>query len=515
MTTPNATETHAEQHGEAHDTPTQANAQSPVLAIEATAFEFSYPTQINADQQPNAAIGPLNWRVAQGAFQLLVGSTGSGKTTLLRNCKPAIAPHGKQAGYLAVFGTPVNKLNAYEAASLVGYVSQSPENQIVCDTVWHEIAFGLENLGMPQNTMRRRVAEVAHFFGIEPWFHRQVSELSGGQRQIVTLASALALRPRLLLLDEPTAQLDPVAEKTFLHTLFRVNRELGITVVVSTHAPEPMAQYATEAVCMQEGRLVAAPLSSFEAKPLDMSFVPRHQSCADATPCIVASDAYFRYDKTSNWVLRGFDLRIRQGSIHALVGGNGCGKSTLLQVIAGVHKLERGSCANSLAQRQALLPQNPKSLFVCDTVKEELKEWQTTCGYSNEEISDVVQQFNLTDRLENHPYDLSGGQQQLLALAKLLLTKPALLLLDEPTKGLDAQTKCNVAQAMLQQAHAGVTIVMATHDLAFTALVADAVTMLFDGESAATQPVSEFFADNLFYRPICDAFAKRWLKVKE
>lgn len=182
-----------------------------------------------------------------GAFQLLVGATGSGKTTLLRNCKPSIAPHGECAGELAVFGQPVSQLDDRQSASLVGYVSQNPENQIVCDTVWHEVAFGLENLGTPQDAMRRRVAEVAHFFGIEPWFRRQVSELSGGQRQIVTLASALALRPSLLLLDEPTAQLDPVAEKRFLHALFRINRELGITVVVSTHNPEAMAEYATEA----------------------------------------------------------------------------------------------------------------------------------------------------------------------------------------------------------------------------------------------------------------------------
>lgn len=481
-------------------------AEQPA-AIEAVAFEFAYPPSEDP-QAPRVAIGPIDWRVPQGAFQLLVGPTGSGKTTLLRNCKPSIAPHGSRSGELAIFGQPTSQLDDRQSASLVGYVSQSPDNQIVCDTVWHEVAFGLENLGTPQNVMRRRVAEVAHFFGIEPWFRRQVSELSGGQRQIVTLASALALRPSLLLLDEPTAQLDPVAEKTFLHALFRINRELGITVVVSTHNPEAMAEYATEAVRMDDGRLRPIPLQQFNAQPLVPQ--PRPSRCANAPACITVSDAYCRYERGSDWVLRGLDLRVARGSIHALIGGNGCGKSTLLRVIAGVQKLDRGTCANTLVQRQALMPQDPKGLFVCDTVQEELAEWQRACAYTDSDINAAAQAFGLSERLSNHPYDLSGGQQQLLALAKLLLTKPTLLLLDEPTKGLDPQAKCQVAHAIQEQAHAGITIVMATHDLPFAALIADEATMLFDGESAATQPAPEFFADNLFYRPLFDSFAKQW-----
>lgn len=255
---------------------------SPV-AIEAKSFEFAYPPSEDP-QTARASIGPLDWHVPQGAFQLLVGATGSGKTTLLRNCKPSIAPHGECAGELAVFGQLASQLDDRQSASLVGYVSQNSENQIVCDTVWHEVAFGLENLGTPQDAMRRRVAEVAHFFGIEPWFRRQVSELSGGQRQIVTLASALALRPSPLLLDEPTAQLDPVAEKTFLHVLFRINRELGITVVVSTHNPEAMADYATEAVCMDGGRLRPIPLSEFDVQPLIPQPRPSRNVDAPALP---------------------------------------------------------------------------------------------------------------------------------------------------------------------------------------------------------------------------------------
>ena len=495
-------------------------AHDATPAIRARAFTFAYPVPVAPDA-PDAAppcqssIGPIDWDVPQGAFQLLVGTTGSGKTTLLRNCKTAIAPHGSTAGALEIFGIPAENLTAQQSATLVGYVAQSPENQIVCDTVWHEIAFGLENLGTPQNEMRRRVAEVAHFFDIEPWFRRQISELSGGQKQIVTLAGILAMKPRILLLDEPTSQLDPVAEKTFLHALFRVNRELGITVVVATHAPEAMADYATEAVCMEQGSLRRVPVNHFAAKPLEAEVLRRaHQLSSSPTgvplPCIALNDAYYRYDKSSDWVLRGLDLEVLPGTIHALVGGNGCGKSTLLKVIAGVAPIERGRVENSLAQSQALLPQNPKALFVCDSVEEELCEWQQACGYSDADVKRIAAQFNLASRMAHHPYDLSGGQQQLLAFAKLLLTRPKLLLLDEPTKGLDSHTKQSVARALFALARNGATIVMATHDLPFAALISSSSTMLFDGENAATQPSADFFADNLFYRPVNDAFARRW-----
>lgn len=404
------------------DTPRAAGptAHDATPAIRARAFTFAYsapgaPDAPAAAPSHQSSIGSIDWDVPQGAFQLLVGTTGSGKTTLLRNCKTAIAPHGSTAGALEIFGIPAEDLTAQQSATLVGYVAQSPENQIVCDTVWHEIAFGLENLGTPQNEMRRRVAEVAHFFGIEPWFRRQISELSGGQKQIVTLAGILAMKPRLLLLDEPTSQLDPVAEKTFLHALFRVNRELGITVVVATHAPEAMADYATDAVCMEQGSLRLVPVDHFAAKPLEAEVLRRaHQPSSSPTsvplPCIALNDAYYRYDKSSDWVLRGLDLEVLPGTIHALVGGNGCGKSTLLKVIAGVAPIERGRVENGLAQSQALLPQNPKALFVCDSVEEELREWQQACGYSDADVKRIAAQFNLASRMAHHPYDLSGGQ---------------------------------------------------------------------------------------------------------
>ena len=218
-------------------------------AIEVRSLSFAYP---DADA---AVLEGLDWSVPQGAFALLVGGTGSGKSTLLSLLKPEIAPVGERTGDARVLGEPVADMDVRASAERVGYVFQDPENQIVCEAVWHEMAFGLENLGLARDEMRRRVAETSYFFGLEDWLHRDIDTLSGGRKQLLSLAAVLALRPRVLLLDEPTSQLDPVAEKNFLHALFRVNRELGCTVVVATHQPRPMLEYATCAYRIEGGRV--------------------------------------------------------------------------------------------------------------------------------------------------------------------------------------------------------------------------------------------------------------------
>ena len=489
-------------------------------------FDFRYPKQGEADAKD--ALNGVSFQVEQGAFCVMTGSTGSGKTTLLRCMKPELAPVGSRSGSLSVLGyelfgegcgrdgatagavdggavggvgqgddLPV--MSPLESAQSIGFVMQDPSAQIVCDTVWHELAFGLESIGMPQDQMRRRVAEVAHFFGIEPWIRSSTESLSGGQKQLVNLAAVLALRPRLLLLDEPTAQLDPNAVKQFAFLLSRVNRELGITVVMATHSPEDVEAHATQFVRLDNA--VAAAPRERAACFLSSRRANRAARLAGGETAIGVRGLYYRFERKSPWVLRGVDLDIAQGGVHAIVGGNGCGKTTLLRCIAGVLKPQRGGMKNSLAGSQALLPQDPKALLVCDSVMEELMEWSGRCGYDHAQAMEAVHRFGLDELLDSHPYDLSGGQQQKLALAKLLLAKPRLLLLDEPTKGLDPYSSAGLSRIICDLADRGTTIVLVTHDLDFAFVVADQISMLFDGEVACSESAEEFLTNNLVYCP--------------
>lgn len=440
----------------------------------------------------------VSMAVPAGAFALLVGGTGSGKSTLLSLAKPQIAPAGDRAGQVRVFGRPVDGLDG-AAACEVGYVFQDPDNQIVCDSVWHEMAFGLENLGTPQGEMRRRVAEASYFFGMGPWFHSDTDALSGGRKQLLALASTIVMQPRVLLLDEPTAQLDPIAARNFLHALFRVNRELGCTVVVATHEPELMVDYATCAFELVDGAVRAVEnLGRFKC---EATLAERGALCdANAPAAVSARGAWFRYGRDDDWVLRGLDLEVRQGEVHALVGGNGCGKSTLLALIAGTRRAQRGEVRSAISAK-AMLPQDPKALFAEERVDEELMEWAHIGGYGADEVQAMMGELGLADRADLHPYDLSGGQRQMLALGKLLLVHPRLLLLDEPTKGLDRTARERVAGMIEAARRDGVTVIVSTHDLAFVRRVADRVSLMFDGELACTEPVGEFFRNNLFYRP--------------
>lgn len=530
---------------------------SDVPAIEVRGLSFAYP----GAEAP--VLEGLDWRVSQGAFALLVGGTGSGKSTLLSLLKPEIAPTGERAGELRVLGESVADMDVRTSAERVGYVFQDPENQIVCETVWHEMAFGLENLGLARDEMRRRVAETSYFFGLEDWLHRDTDTLSGGRKQLLSLAAVLALRPRVLLLDEPTSQLDPVAEKSFLHALFRVNRELGCTVVVATHQPRPMLEYATCAYRIEDGRVrEVADMASLGRRESLLSddmlgwgaircankgvFSRREDNLGSLAPGDVSSakksseldkssefvaqtslengseafprtdgsrilqkmhagsattlaGSWFRYDRAGGWVLRGLDASFSAGAVHAVAGGNGCGKSTMLSVLAKTAKLQRGRMVRGAASA-ALLPQNPKALLVAETVRDELIEWASTCGYDENLARERAASLGLSGLDGRHPYDLSGGQRQLLALAKLLLIGPELLLLDEPTKGLDLFSRRIIARALRDHAKAGGTVIMATHDLDFAEQVADDVVMMFDGEIACMEPPADFFADNVFYR---------------
>lgn len=471
---------------------------------------FSYPDAL-AGGAAAPVLRSVSFEVPAGAFALLTGATGTGKTTLLRLAKHEIAPAGTRAGSVEVFGHDARTLDVHASAESVGYVFQSPDNQIVCDTVWHELAFGLENLDVEEGEMRLRIAETCQFLGMEQLFRKRCHELSGGQRQLVALAAVLAMRPRLLLLDEPTSQLDPIAEKDFLALLFRVNRELGVTVLVATHRPGPMAAYATCAFELAEGQVHAVDKAcvgaghdadASSARPCQR---PQEHAASSggqvpaAQAALSLEDLWFRYDRDEDWVLRGLDLKVPRGEVRAVLGGNGSGKSTLLLLAAGALRARRGNVRRPLAGAQALLPQTPRALFACETVREELEEWQRSAGYGPQEVDTVLERLGLAASAQRHPLDLSTGQQQLLALEKLLLTKPQILFLDEPTKGLDEGRCAAVSERVRALADAGTTVVVATHDIDFVRRSCDRVSLLFDGQVTFTGDVEGFIARSWIY----------------
>lgn len=475
-------------------------------ALEFGDVSFSYPAT-DTEPHPAPVLEHVSLAVPEGAFALLTGSTGSGKSTLLRLAKPEVTPAGTLVGHVLAFGKDVRTLSPVESAQTVGLVFQSPDSQIVCDTVWHEMAFGLENLGTPVAEMRRRVAETCMFFGMEPWFRRKTASLSGGQRQMLALAATLAMRPRLLLLDEPTSMLDPVAEKDFLAMLFRANRELGVTVVVATHAPGPMRDVATCAFRVEEGHVRELSLDgavatcAFRPEEVAAKSVSANgrPAASGLTPVLSVRDAWFRYGRDADWVLRGFDLTVPEGQVTAIVGGNGSGKTTLLQLACGSLAPQRGRVSRPHAASQAYLPQSPRAILSAQTVRDELMLWSKGVGYGDAQVTDMMGRLGLGDVAARNPLDLSGGQQQLVAFAKLLLTKPDLLVLDEPTKGLDAAARTKLARLVQELRQEGRSVLLATHDLAFVSAAADSVSLLFDGAVTCTEGPDEFLAGSWLY----------------
>ncbi|MBQ9691429.1 MAG: ATP-binding cassette domain-containing protein [Eggerthellaceae bacterium] len=478
---------------------------------------FSYP--LHQDEEHGGVGNPeqlamdkpvledINFEIEAGSFCIITGKTGCGKSTLLRLLKTELTPFGGISGTICIEdavlvhdGKRNYDIDPSTSAALSGFVMQDPDMQLVTDKVWHELAFGMENLGLEANLMRRRVAEVAHFFALEPIVHHDTASLSGGQKQLVNLAAALALRPKILLLDEPTAQLDPHARRQFISMLAAVNKELGITVVMATHAPDEVEEFTTQ-------HIELSPLSPLGTQVVwshnKKIFIPREEIAISKPTrqetALELHDVYVRYDRESAWVLRSLDMHVKKGSIHALVGGNGSGKSTALATMAGLLKTQRSRVQRSDGLSHIYLPQDPKVLFVSDTVWQELHEWQKYCTYTSAEVEDMMQLFQLQDLRDYHPYDISGGQQQRLALAKVLLTGKNLLLLDEPTKGLDPASTAHMVNILRKIASLGTTIVVATHDLDVVHVLADEATLLFDGQAACSEPIPEFFEHNLIY----------------
>ena len=517
-------------------------------------FEIKNLTFSYASAKGKHSLENVSLSIEQGEFLVLCGKSGSGKSTLLRQLKTVLTPNGKRTGEILFRGVPLKQVSDREQSEKIGFVMQNPDDQIVTDKVWHELAFGLESLGCDQKTMRGRVAEMACYFGIQDWFHRDVATLSGGQKQLLNLASIMAMQPEVLILDEPTSQLDPIAASDFLNTVRKINTELGTTVIITEHRLEDIFPYADRAVVMEKGRVIAddtpgkvgqllfeqanpmfaamptpvrvyygaggtgeSPLTVRQGRSwLSRRFPNRPEKDAIAAPplpeevkdpALVLKELWFRYEKDSSDILRGVSAEIPSGSLYAILGGNGAGKSTTLKAISGICRPYRGKVtlfgkpvdkyksSELFHGCLAMLPQDPKSLFVKKTVREDLSE-MTRDKSSIKRIAALCQ---ITELLDSHPYDLSGGEQQRAALAKVLLTEPKMLLLDEPTKGIDSFFKETFAGILSDLKKQGITIVMVSHDVEFCARYADVVSMFFDGQVLTTDTPRRFFGSNSFY----------------
>ena len=517
-------------------------------------FEIKDLTFSYAAAKGKHSLEHVSLSIDQGEFLVLCGKSGSGKSTLLRQLKTILTPNGKRTGEILFRGVPLKQVSDRDQSEKIGFVMQNPDDQIVTDKVWHELAFGLESLGCDQKTMRGRVAEMACYFGIQDWFHRDVATLSGGQKQLLNLASIMAMQPEVLILDEPTSQLDPIAASDFLNTVRKINTELGTTVIITEHRLEDIFPYADRAVVMDRGRVIAddapgkvgqllfeqsnpmfaamptpvrvyygaggkgeSPLTvrqgrswlsrAFPEKPKKNAIPAPALSEEIENPALTLKELWFRYEKDSPDILRGVSAEIPAGSLYAILGGNGAGKSTTLKAISGICRPYRGKVtlfgkpvekyksSELFRGCLAMLPQDPKSLFVKKTVREDLSE-MTKDKASIDRIAALCQ---VTELLDSHPYDLSGGEQQRAALAKVLLTNPKLLLLDEPTKGIDSFFKETFANILSDLKKQGITIVMVSHDVEFCARYADVVSMFFDGQILTTDTPRRFFGSNSFY----------------
>ncbi|MDD6212568.1 MAG: ATP-binding cassette domain-containing protein [Clostridiales bacterium] len=502
---------------------------------------FFYP------EQEKAAIQDVSMTINKGDFFVICGHSGCGKSTFLRQLKPAMAPHGRISGSILFHGQPVKERDSVSAASQIGFVMQSPESQVVTDKVWHELAFGLESLGCESSEIRRRCAEMAAFFGMEDWYYKNVSELSGGQKQLLCLASVMTMQPEILILDEPTAQLDPIAASEFIGTLGKINRELGTTILLSEHRLEEALPLANQAAVMEGGKILccgtvdeiggflksnhhgmfsampcamriwgsvksdlSCPITVNDGREFLAEYIQSHPICplSEKTAMqpkgeerIQASEIWFRYERELPDVVRGLEFTARAGELFCILGGNGSGKTTTLKLLGGLKKPYRGEL--HVRGAVGLLPQDPQTVFlkktVCEDLADTLKQMGVPEKMHSEEISKVAKLCRISELLLRHPYDLSGGEQQRAALAKILLLSPQILLLDEPTKGLDIPFKKELAEILQKLKNRGVCIVMVSHDIEFCASYGDQCGLFFDGCLVAVEEPRSFFSGNRFY----------------
>lgn len=534
-------------------------------------LEFTY-----ANMEVSSIRG-INLALKKGSFTCICGPSGCGKTTLLRNLKPSITPHGLRSGTIEIMGKSVERFegNPGEEAQTIGYVLQNPENQIVTDKVWHELAFGLENLGLPTETIRLRIAEIASFFGIQSWFDKDVSELSGGQKQLLNLAAVMVMQPEILILDEPTSQLDPIAAVDFLDAVKKINNDIGTTVIITEHRLDNVVSISDRLVVIDNGEIIVnsepysavsrlaevshpmflampnpaqvyesamsllneceteyfddriknlqIPLNVREGRqwldhimagvPIKFDRVQRKENIKSPEIKLHTKDLWFRYERDSKDIIKGLDFEAYKGEILAIIGGNGTGKTTLLSILAGMRKPYRGRC-NINGDTTALLPQNPQTLFVRDTVREELLEaledLDLKATDSNLKIAEISELLEIADIMDKHPYDISGGEQQRVALGKVLLLNPDLLLMDEPTKGIDNLLKNKLGELLRKLSAEGKTIIFVSHDIEFCSRFASRCMMFFDGGISGEGTPANLFAGNNFYTTAANRMARNY-----
>ena len=536
-------------------------------------LKFSYPNQLKK------ALNNINFSIDEGDFVLICGESGCGKSTLLRHLKPELSPHGQVSGDIYYYSQKINDYSSKQIASEIGYVLQNPNSQIVTDKVWHELAFGLENMGLDTQSIRLRVAEMASFFGIQGWFRKNVNDLSGGQKQLLNLASIMAMQPKILILDEPTSQLDPIAAKDFIDTLVRINKELSTTIIMTEHNLEDIYSVCDKVIVMEDGKVICndtnykvvdilsgdknhkmfkslptpskiynqlneylegankSPLTVKDCRQwlndsmdevtitkLDDTETEINISKKDREIAIELKDVYFQYNKISEPTIRDLSFKVYKGEIYSILGGNGTGKSTTLSLVARQRKPQRGKIfINNIEIKKynnkslyennlALLPQNPQSLFVFETIREDLEEVLILKNkdreYIDKEVKRVSKLLDIEHLLEHHPYDLSGGELQRAGMAKVMLLNPKIILLDEPTKGLDAYCKEEIGKMLMKLRDRGVTIVVVSHDIEFSARYSDRCAMFFDGSIVSEGTPKEFFLGNNFYTTVSNRIAR-------
>jgi len=560
-----------------------------ILRVENLNFKYSDGRQ---------ALSNVSFSLEEGEMLCVCGPTGSGKSTLLRLLKREISPRGEKNGSIRISGRDRDELSDYEAATQIGFVFQRPDMQIVTDKVWHELAFGLENIGARQDEIRRRVCEIAGYFSMESWFERSTDKLSGGQKQLLNLASVMVMQPRILILDEPVSQLDPITASDFIATLKKLCREFGISIIAAEQRLEELIPASDKLLALGEGQVVTfgdigksveelmdderfSVLMPASAKLYKELVVDRKKDEKDAndrseagkkqsgrtiplsvgegrrflkeymlenpgqkvsvsnngeninegknagdetTPmspgaerqskredaqksagaerqskredaqksagterqskteyALEFKEVYLKYEKSGRDILRALSFKVKKGEIFCLLGGNGAGKSTAISAAAGLLKPYTGKIKvfgknirdykgqELYRECVAMLPQDVQTVFITDDIN------------------------------GRHPYDLSGGEQQLAALDIVLASKPKLLLLDEPTKGLDAILAGKLKNKLEELASGGVTIVIVSHDVEFAASVADRCALLFNGEVVSASGSREFFDGNYFY----------------